>query len=131
MPVFTEDQKNAIRVALGYTTNQIPSGDYVILNQELARTRSDGELGAIMWQSDECYRCLGLQRLDMQESGIEYRRIITGDTNRTDIQFTAESLRTRERKFIRETDRLARLLGAINYSNPENEDRMLKGTIRP
>lgn len=67
-----------------------------------------------------------------QEDGIGYRRLITGDTNRTDIEYRPESLRARKRAYIEAGNELCNLLGLpYNFKDPANAYLLNKDVIYP
>lgn len=131
MPGLTANQQEDCKFYLGYTSRAVPQGDELILNQRiLALGYTTQWLTRLDQLLLRCKNAWEKSEMDLQDSGITYRRNITGDTNRTDIEYRSESLRTRERQFVKESDRLGRFLGVRNYNNPDNWDNLSYSEIR-
>lgn len=131
MPGLTANQQEDCKFYLGYTSPAVPQGDALILNKRiLALGYTTQWLARLDQLLLRCKNTWEKSEMDLQDSGITYRRNITGDTNRTDIEHRPESLRTRERQFVKESDRLGRYLGVRNYNNPDNWDNLSYSEIR-
>lgn len=116
---------------LGYTSRAVPIGDEVILNSVFADNGKTTEWVTFCRKLlDRCDRVFDKTELDQQDSGVAYRRNLTGDRNYSDIEYRAEARSQRERAYIKETDRLARYLGVQNYNNPDNFQYLNSSAIR-
>lgn len=120
-----------VKFHLGYTSRSVPVGDEVILNSVFADPGKTTEwVNYARKLLDRCDRVFEKTELDFQDSGIAYRRNLTGDRNYTDTEFRAETRASREKAYILETNRLARYLGVINYNNPDNFQYLNVSAIR-
>lgn len=121
MPNLSYPDQQRARHHLGYTSRAVPVGDEVILNSVFADQSKTAEW--VNFASRlllRCDRVFDKTEMDQQDSGVAYRRNLTGDRNYTDIEYRSESRRQREKAYVDETNRLARFLGVTNYSDPDN-----------
>jgi hypothetical protein len=131
MPSLAFPEQQRARHHLGYTNRAVPAGDELILNRSLLDdTKTFEWVQFALKLLNRCDKTFDESETDQQDSGIAYRRVLTGDRNYTDVEYRALTQSQREKAYIRETDRLARFLGARNYNNPENWQYLNYGSIR-
>lgn len=134
MPALVNAQIEKIKQHLGYYSPAVPAGYATLLAKSIARERSTEEITYINTLIARCDRVFTQTEPNEQGDGVEYRRVITGDTNRTDIQYRPLSQAQLERDYVRETNRLGDCLGVPNFHSPEykallNIDRLFPPTL--
>lgn len=129
MPSIGLPDQEIIKFHLNYLSEATPAGDRAWLQKQLDANRTPGAINMILAQVRRVERTWNETETDEQSSGVAYRRIITGDTNRSDIEFRPEPSRARWKAYIRELDQLAMTLGVLNYRNPKNEHLLHYGVI--
>ena len=143
MPLFTSAQIAKIRkhtgyikstdLATGHTYSSVPTGHMALFEKAVQREYRADDIAEtfvpLLAELDELYP----QRLPHKQSdGIEYRRLITGDTNRTDVQYRPESTRARKRAYLMCGNELCNLLGLPkNYRDPANSGYLNKEVVFP
>jgi hypothetical protein len=130
MTAIGTTEKNKIRFLLGYSSTAVPWGDQALLQRALNRTDySTVEVSEIHNQILRCERTWA--EIETAGDDIAYRRLITGDVNRTDTEFRSERPAARRRAFLYEADQLALSLGVRNYRSPENSQYIHYGLPNP
>lgn len=120
MPQLVTADVEDIKNLLGYQSPAVPVGYQTLLNKSLVLERTTQDITWIKKLITRCKKTFDESESDAQDSGVAYRRVITGDTNRSDIEYRSTSERDRRKSFIFETDTLARHMGIQNFSNPKN-----------
>jgi hypothetical protein len=122
MVALSNLDKDRTRFHLGYGAvgEGTPAGDVARLENAMNNILSDHLMRRVKEQLDRCDRTFEETETDRQDSGIDYRELITGDINRTVVRYKAERLRVRMENYNTETDRLADLLRVPNYNNPSS-----------
>lgn len=118
MSSLADTDKSRVRYHLGYNET-VPFGDRALLESRMAKVADSYTVSKIVDRLDRCDRTLAETETDEQSSGIASKRLLLGDVNRTDIEYRAESLKTRWRYYYDETDALAREVGVVNWRKPE------------
>lgn len=142
MPLIPDTDKARIRRHLGYIErtdpvtgrvfSAVPNGYLVLFKRAIDLDYRADDIVTIQQLLNEL-DTLRPQRLPHnQADGIGYRRLITGDTNRTDIEYRPESLRARKRAYIDLGDELCNLLGIpYNFKDPANEHLLNRDVLYP
>lgn len=124
MVVLAAQLKSRIRILLRYS-DAVPDEDRALLEDRMdnvadSYTATEIENRVIRCESADLNTIEG----DLTTGGtgatptIRSKRILLGDVNRTDANYTTASLRERQDVFIYETTQLALILGVPNYANP-------------
>lgn len=129
MPALTFPDQQKVKFHLSYS-GAMPIGDVALLQERMGNIASTELVTAIVGLIARCDRVFGESEPNNQTAGIAYNRIITGDTNRADRADRPESLRTRQKAYLRETDLLALRLGVLNYTNPANSGYLHFGVVK-
>lgn len=129
MPPLPDPDKDRARWHLGYTSDAVPRGDSLILEDRMENVPTAGLVTRFQELLNRCDRTYAEAESDAQTDGTAYRRLITGDVNRTDIEYRPDDLRDRRKSYIYETDLLARRLGVRNYTNPKNQQYLHLGVV--
>lgn len=122
MVALSETDKSRVRYHLSYS-DAADDGDRALLEDRMINIRdalTQTRITAILNQLD--VQEIFLQG-DLAGGNGDYvnvllsRRLITGDVNRTDIEYRPEDPKTREKKYVTMTNFLAVKLGVVNYHN--------------
>lgn len=120
MPQLVTADVETIKNLLGYQSPAVPVGYRTLLQKSLVLERTAQDILWIKKLLVRCNKTFDESESDAQDSGVAYRRVITGDTNRSDIEYRSASQKERDKAFVKETDILSRHMGIKNFSNPNN-----------
>ncbi|NBU23987.1 MAG: hypothetical protein EBS38_08845, partial [Actinobacteria bacterium] len=84
----------------------MPAGDEIILNRVFQS--NDYPVEWVQWGIkllNRCDRTFDESETDAQDSGIAYRRVLTGDRNYSDVEYRALTQAQREKAYVKETAR--------------------------
>jgi hypothetical protein len=117
MVALSPTNKSRARFHLGYNA-VIPAGDAARLENAMTQILDSYWESEIINQLSRCDAALKQTQIDKQDSGIQYKELMTGDINRSVVRYQSERLRVRQAQYIFETDLLSQYLGVPNYNNP-------------
>lgn len=119
MVALSSRDKSRTRFHLGYGSGT-PAGDRARLEQAMNEIEDNYWAMRVRNHLNRCDNAFRECESDQQNSGIDYKELITGDINRTVVRFKAERLRMRQENYIYECDLLADTLFVPNYRNPNH-----------
>jgi hypothetical protein len=117
MTALTVTDKQRVRFHLAYSA-AVPDGDRALLEDRMENLDSPVWASQIRARLDRCDRTLAESETDAQSTGLRDRRVILGDVNRTDVSYSALTLKERAKAYLGETNQLALEIGAPNYRDP-------------
>lgn len=131
MPAIATTDQQLIKFYLGYTSESVPFGDQAIFKRRVT-DRTDWESAVITEIAAQVQRCKRTWE-EIEEAGddISYRRNITGDVNRSDLEYRSERWEKRKKIFVNEANELAVTLGVRNYRDPANRKYLHHGLPNP
>jgi hypothetical protein len=124
MPNLSTLQIAKLRKHLGYNSRAVPIGYQTLFKKAIELPREQDQIDALQELIERCDRVFEQTEITKQGDGVASRRLLTGDVNRTDIEYRPENWRTRKRAYVYETDQLGAELGVTNFRSPANKDLM-------
>lgn len=126
MTVLTDELKKAVRYHLAYT-DAAPDEYRALLEDRMDHLQDSTwitRIQRLIWICDDALRNTinSDPGYGIQLGALPYlksKRILLGDVNRTDAEYTTDSIKQRKKWYLDSTDELAISLGVPNFRNPK------------